>query len=418
MIQFQPPGIRDERDKTGKCLTPVRFRFPCPAASEITFFTFMNAQDELKIRDMEILFQPFHSRKLSTPTRIVLPAMTRGFSPNGVPTDQVAAYYKRRAGHEVGLIITEGTFIDEPSASPSSNYPNFFGGASLRGWKKVLEAVHATDCKIAPQLWHVGMARPFKGDDLPNPELPPIGPSGIDVNTLEQTAEPMSIAKIEEVINAFARAAADAKRLGFDGVELHGAHGYLIDQFFWKETNRRTDEYGGDLTGRTRFASRIIHAVRKAVGSRFPIIFRFSQWKTGHYDAKLAYTPMELEAFLAPLTDAGVDIFDCSTRRFWEPEFEGSRLNLAGWTRKLTGKPTISVGSVGLKGDFTNAFDGGPEAEAASVEPLVERLKAGEFDLIAVGRALLADAEWAEKIRHAREKDIHLFTKEDLKTLK
>lgn len=182
--------------------------------------------------------------------------------------------------------------------------------------EKVLEAVHATDCKIAPQLWHVGMARPFKGEDLPHPELPPIGPSGIDVNTLEQTAEPMSISKIEEVINAFAKAAADAKRLGFDGVELHGAHGYLIDQFFWKETNRRTDEYGGDLVGRTRFASRIIHAVRKAVGSRFPIIFRFSQWKTGHYDAKLAYTPEELEAFLAPLTDAGVDIFDCSTRRF------------------------------------------------------------------------------------------------------
>ena len=221
----------------------------------------------IKHPDTAFLFQPFHSRKLNTPTRIVLPAMTRGFSPNGVPTDQVAAYYKRRAGHEVGLIITEGTFIDEPSASPSSNYPNFFGGASLRGWKKVLEAVHATDCKIAPQLWHVGMARPFKGEDLPHPELPPIGPSGIDVNTLEQTAEPMSISKIEEVINAFAKAAADAKRLGFDGVELHGAHGYLIDQFFWKETNRRTDEYGGDLTGRTRFASRIIHAVRKAVGS-------------------------------------------------------------------------------------------------------------------------------------------------------
>lgn len=110
----------------------------------------MNTQDELKIRDMEILFQPFHSRKLDTPTRIVLPAMTRGFSPGGVPTDEVAAYYQRRAKHEVGLIITEGTFIDEPSASPSSNYPNFFGGAPLRGWKKVLEAVHTTDCKIAP----------------------------------------------------------------------------------------------------------------------------------------------------------------------------------------------------------------------------------------------------------------------------
>ena len=189
----------------------------------------MNTQDELKIRDMEILFQPFHSRKLDTPTRIVLPAMTRGFSPGGAPTDEVAAYYQRRAKHEVGLIITEGTFIDEPSASPSSNYPNFFGGAPLRGWKKVLEAVHTTDCKIAPQLWHVGMARPFKGENLPNPELPPIGPSGIDVNTLRQTTDPMSAAKIEEVIDAFARAAADAKRLGFDGVEIHGAHGYLID---------------------------------------------------------------------------------------------------------------------------------------------------------------------------------------------
>ena len=363
----------------------------------------MNTQDELKIRDMEILFQPFHSRKLDTPTRIVLPAMTRGFSPGGAPTDEVAAYYQRRAKHEVGLIITEGTFIDEPSASPSSNYPNFFGGAPLRGWKKVLEAVHTTDCKIAPQLWHVGMARPFKGENLPNPELPPIGPSGIDVNTLRQTTDPMSAAKIEEVIDAFARAAADAKRLGFDGVEIHGAHGYLIDQFFWKETNRRTDEYGGDLVGRTRFASRIIHAVRKAVGSQFPIIFRFSQWKTGHYDAKLARTPVELEDFLTPLTEAGVDIFDCSTRRFWEPEFEGSRLNLAGWTKKLTGKPAISVGSVGLNREFTNVFDGGPEAETASIEPLVERMQAGEFDLIAVGRALLADAEWAQKIHHSRE---------------
>lgn len=380
-------------------------------------FNFMNTHEELTIRDMEVLFQPFHSRKLDTPTRIVLPAMTRGFSPGGIPTDEVAAYYKSRARHEVGLIITEGTFIDEPSASPSSDYPNFFGGAPLRGWKKVLEAVHTTACRIVPQLWHVGMARPFKGDKLPHPELPPIGPSGIDVNTLQQTAEPMSTAKIEEVIDAFARAAADARRLGFDGVELHGAHGYLIDQFLWEATNKRTDEYGGDLVGRTRFAARIIHAVRKAVGSQFPIIFRFSQWKTGHYDAKLAATPVELEDFLTPLVEAGVDIFDCSTRRFWEPEFEGSLLNLAGWTKKLTGKPTISVGSVGLTREFTNVFDGGPEAETAGIEPLVERMLAGEFDLIAVGRALLADAEWAEKIHHAREQDIHPFTKEDLKTL-
>ena len=126
---------------------------------------------------------------------------------------------------------------------------------------------------------------------------------------------------------------------------------------------------------------------------------------------------MELEDFLTPLTEAGVDIFDCSTRRFWEPEFEGSRLNLAGWTKKLTGKPAISVGSVGLNREFTNVFDGGPEAEAASIDPLVERMQAGEFDLIAVGRALLADAEWAQKVHHSREKEIRQFTKEALQSL-
>ena len=176
----------------------------------------------------------------------------------------------------MGLIITEGTFIDEPSASPSSNYPNFFGGAPLRGWKKVLEAVHTTDCKIAPQLWHVGMARPFKGENLPNPELPPIGPSGIDVNTLRQTTDPMSAAKIEEVIDAFARAAADAKRLGFDGVEIHGAHGYLIDQFTSAKWNHRTDEYGGSFENRQRFLREIVEEVRKACGKDYPIAIKMT----------------------------------------------------------------------------------------------------------------------------------------------
>jgi 2,4-dienoyl-CoA reductase-like NADH-dependent reductase (Old Yellow Enzyme family) len=137
-----------------------------------------------------------------------------------------------------------------------------------------------------------------------------------------------------------------------DGVEIHGAHGYLIDQFFWEGSNRRDDEYGGDLAGRSRFAIELIQAVRAAVGPDFPIIFRFSQWKQQDYTARLVQTPQALAAFLQPLSEAGVDIFHCSTRRFWEPEFDGSELNLAGWTRQLTGKPTITVGSVGLDGEF------------------------------------------------------------------
>ncbi len=139
----------------------------------------------------------------------------------------------------------------------------------------------------------------------------------------------MTQADIDDVVAAFAKAAADAERVGFDGVELHGAHGYLIDQFLWAGTNRRTDAYGGDPVARTRFAVEIVQAVRSAVSPGFPVVFRFSQWKADHYDARLAETPEELEAILTPLATAGVDAFHASTRRYWLPEFDGSDLNLA-----------------------------------------------------------------------------------------
>jgi 2,4-dienoyl-CoA reductase-like NADH-dependent reductase (Old Yellow Enzyme family) len=129
------------------------------------------------------------------------------------------------------------------------------------------------------------------------------------------------------------------------------------------------------------------------------VVLRFSQWKIGAFDAKIAATPQELERFLRPLVDAGVDVFHCSTRRFWEPEFEGSPLNLAGWTKKLTGKPTITVGSVTLGADLTTSF-GSPDSVAVTgIDDLLDRLERGEFDLVAVGRALIANPAWAEKIR-------------------
>ncbi len=127
--------------------------------------------------------------------------------------------------------------------------------------------------------------------------------------------------------------------------------------------------------------------------------------------------PEELERFLTPLSEAGVDIFHASTRRFWEPEFEGSDLNLAGWTRKLTGKPAITVGSVGLDSDFTSLFEEGKGGQAASLDNLIERLDRGEFDLVAVGRALLSDPAWAAKIRDDRTEELEPFTREALATL-
>src|SRR5699024_5856978 len=112
----------------------------------------------------------------------------------------------------------------------------------------------------------------------------------------------------------------------------------LFDQFFWSATNQRGDQYGGtSLASRTRFAVEAIKAAREAVGPDFTLIFRLSQWKAYFYDVKLAEDPALLSEWIGPLVDAGVDIFDCSQRRYWEPEFEGSPLNLAGWIKKISG---------------------------------------------------------------------------------
>ncbi|MCP4294737.1 MAG: NADH:flavin oxidoreductase [Proteobacteria bacterium] len=361
----------------------------------------------------EILFKTFESPKLNLANRIVMAPMTRRFSPNGVTGQNVAEYYRKRTEGGVGLIITEGTMINHPAASFDKNIPNIYGEASLKGWKNVVDTVHRAGGKIVPQIWHVGSARqPGTG---PFPETESSAPSGLLAPGLKKLPI-LSVEEIEKIVVAFAEAAFNAKEMGFDGVEVHGAHGYLIDQFFWEGTNQRTDKYGGSLENRTRFAIEIIEAIRKRVGSEFPIILRFSQWKQQDYNAVLAKNPQELEQFLTLLTRAGVDIFHASTRRFWLPEFDGSDLNLAGWTQKITGLPTISVGSVSLDDDFHKAFTGG-EAQVTGIEKLIERMNRNEFDLIALGRTLITNPDWANKVKEGAYDQIKPFLKGALNNL-
>lgn len=348
--------------------------------------------------DISALFTPFSLGSLELKNRIVMAPMTRSKSPGGVPGENVADYYRRRAENDVGLILTEGTTVDRDAASFDANVPNFHTDEALSGWKRVVEAVHGAGGKIAPQLWHVGLAR--KPGTGPHPEATSESPSGILPNG-KTIGEPMSAEDIADTISAFARAAKSAAVLGFDAVELHGAHGYLLDQFFWEGMNTRDDRYGGGLQARTVLVQEIVRAVRAEIPAKMPLILRFSQWKQQDYEAKLARTPDELAQFLGPLSDAGVDMFHASTRRFWIPEFEGSDLNLAGWTKKLTGKPSMTVGSVGLNSDFIGAFLG-EASQKSSLDGLLARLEAGEFDLVAVGRALLSDPAWASKVREGR----------------
>lgn len=347
-------------------------------------------------QSVQALFQPVTIGNMKLPSRIVMAPMTRGFSPGGIPGPDVAAYYRRRAENGVGLIVTEGTIVNHPEAhqQPGVAVPHFYGEQALAGWSKVVSEVHEAGGKVIPQLWHMGL----------NPDR--------SVNELTE-------AEIRDIVEAFAQAAADAKRIGFDGIELHGAHGYLIDQFFWEKTNQRTDRYGGDIVARTRFAVEVIKACRQAVGPDYPIVLRISQWKGSDYSAKLAETPEQLGQFLAPLVEAGVDIFHCSTRRFWQPEFDGSELNLAGWVKQLTGKPTITVGSIGLDSEVTSYFSEGKgaEAESTSIDKLISKLDRQEFDLVAVGRALLVDPAWAAKLRDGRWSEMTPFTPEAAKVL-
>jgi len=343
--------------------------------------------------------------------------MTRWSSPGGIPADDVAAYYRRRAENDCGLIITEGTTVDHPVASYSSRVP-MFHGAALKGWRRVVEQVHAVGGRIMPQLWHVGIAR-RPSQDYPNRHLPSVSPSGLFLPDKKPVAPPATRAELRAVVEAFVKAACQARKLGFDGIEIHGAHGYLFDQFFWAPINRRDDEYGSNLEGRTRFAVETISAIRSAVGNDYPLLLRISQWKEQDYAAKLARSPEELRALLTLLAGAGVDAFHCSQRRYWEAEFTGSDLNLAGWAKRLSHKSSITVGSVGLSGELSTRGPGalGQPSAIAALDGLLERMARDEFDLVAVGRALLADPTWARKIREGRLGELTAYTPEALERL-
>lgn len=361
--------------------------------------------------DREALFAPLQIRAMTLRNRIVMSPMTRGFSPNGVPTDEVAAYYRRRAEGGTGLIITEGVAVDHPAALGDAglgedNIPLLGNAASIGGWRKVVDAVHAHGAKIVPQLWHQGVMR--KPKTGPYPDVASVSPSGIwgppgrmtsidpkSIPADPQIGEPMSEADIEDAISAFVRCAVNAVAAGFDGIALHGGHGYLIDNFMWEGTNQRTDRWGGSRAKRSEFPAEIVRRIRAAVGKDFPIFFRFSQWKQQDFRATLADSPDELREVLQPLSDAGVDVFDASVRYYNRAGFEGDPACLAGVARRVTGKLSMAVGGVGIN---QGMYDRDKAAAVVTdFAPLLDRFAAGEFDLVAVGRAMIGDPNWTNK---------------------
>lgn len=355
------------------------------------------------------LFEPLSVRGMTIPNRTVMAPMGRMFAQDHVPHPDAPAYYRRRIEGGIGLVITEATGVDHPLSADNGGTPHMHGASALAAWKAVVDEVHRAGGLIAPQLFHQGMLHGGGNPEIAMDSLRPSGTIGIAGSTSFSASfmdrasvptRPMTEEEIADAIAAYARSARNAVALGFDAIALHGAHGYLIDGFLWSESNRRADRWGGNQSQRTTFAVEVIKAVRAEMPASMPLLFRFSQHKSSNYDARTTESPWQLEEMLGPIADAGVDILDASIRRFWQPAFEGSHLNLAGWAKKLTGKPAIAVGSVGLGFTASDTFlKVGTESSDDNISLLMERFNNGEFDMIAIGRSLIGDPDYVKKLR-------------------
>lgn len=230
------------------------------------------------ISDTSSLFSSVELGPYTLKNRIVMPPLTRSRStqPGNIPNDLMATYYAQRAS--AGFMVTEGTQI-EPRGQGYAWTPGIHSAAQIEGWKKVTQAVHAKGGIIFAQLWHVG--RVSHTSLQPN-EAKPIAPSAITADNVKvfietgpgqgalsepSTPRALSTDEVSELVNMYAQAAKNALEAGFDGVELHCANGYLVNQFISEHTNVRDDQYGGSLTNRLRFLKEIVAAVSAVVGA-------------------------------------------------------------------------------------------------------------------------------------------------------
>ena len=396
-----------------------------------------------------MLFEEYYLKGLPLRNRIVMAPMTRSMSPGNIPGQDVAEYYERRAKGEVGLIITEGIEVSHIASSSYPDVPRLDTKKARDAWKVVVTKIKENGGSVIAQLWHSGAMR--KLGMAPDPTVPAFTPSGLRKSTKKadaQSSKNIEVIKsnsgtakntmnvlsdlsdknkseahavtqddIKVLVDAFGQDAKWCEEIGFDGIEIHGAHGYLVDNFFWETLNKRNDKYGGSITNRSQFAKEITESIRSNVSDKFIVGLRFSQWKQQDFEARLVQNPQELEELLMPIVNSGLDFLHASNRKFWEPEFEGSDNNLAYWTQKITGLPTITVGSVGLESKGDGFINMTAQADPVSIEKAIEDINGNKYDMVAVGRALIADPEWVIKMREGRLKDIAPYSEKVLAEL-
>ena len=367
-------------------------------------------------QELDILFTPQRLGSLTLRNRFVMPGMQRGFMSDGSPTPKMVEYMRRCAAGGVALIISESTSPDHPSAYWQPIMGRLEPG-TLAAWRPVVQAVHGEGAGFLLQLWHPGSMRKV-AEGHPLAGYPALSPSGL-IQAGRPHGRAMTRQDLQELKLAYVRAAQQAQELGADGVEVHSAHGYLLDQFLWAETNQRDDEYGGrTLAERARYSAEIVAAIRSAVGPDFVISYRFSQFKEVDYGAVVAVSPKDLGEMLTLLRGRGVDLFNVSSRRFHKPEWpqsEHPEFTIAEWVKSMTDAVVMTCGSVGVNVEmFANLFDDEEPSELTlerDLQFLAQRVRRGTLDLVGVGRMHIANNDFVSKVREGRYRELALFNK-------
>ncbi|MGJ9404471.1 NADH:flavin oxidoreductase [Arthrobacter sp. KK5.5] len=332
------------------------------------------------------LWNSFKIGPTEVPNRVALAPMTRvSATEDGYATDRMAAYYSRFADGGFGLLITEGIYTDTAHSQGYRFQPGLATAEQAEAWAQVVDAVHARGSRMFAQLMHAG-AQSQGNRFVPTTVGPSaIAPKGEQLGFYRGEGpyrRPAEITREQmcEVREGFVAAALNARAAGFDGVEIHGANGYLLDQFLTDYLNERTDEYGGTPENRVRFAVEISRAVREAVGPSLSVGIRISQGKVSDHGHKWSGAA-EAETIFTALAATGIDYIHTTERRADAPAFEGGGDSLAALAKRHSGLTIIANGSLD---------------DPASASALVE---SGAADVVALGKAALATRDWPRRAR-------------------
>ena len=318
----------------------------------------------------------------------------------GLATTQMVSYYTSFARGGFGLIITEAIYTDDKYSQGYLNNPGLINEEQTQAWKKVVDSVHQAGAKIFAQIMHAGALS--QGNRFIHETIGPstVQPKGKQMEFYEgkglyRIPKEATQQELSEVINGFVNTAKRAKTAGFDGVEIHGANGYLLDQFLTDYTNRRTDEYGGSTENRVRLLVEVSKAVREAVGQDFTLGIRISQGKVNDYNYKWAGKEKDAEIIFSQLGSAGLDFIHVTEYKAWQPAFPKDEETII--TNSGLDNSDLSLAALAKKYGKVCVIANGHLEDPVKAKEIIEK---GEADIITLGKGALANHDWVNKVKN------------------